>query len=89
MVLLLVCLIGTAVLHAQTISGTVEDPSGAVIAGARIEITSADLAQPVVFDSGGLGKFVSPDLKPGTYSVRVTRDLFEPLTRMVELKQAV
>jgi hypothetical protein len=89
MALLLVCLIGTAMLHAQTISGTVEDPSGAVIAGAHIEITGGDLAQPIVLDSDGLGKFVSPDLKPGTYSVRVTREGFEPLTRTVELRAAV
>jgi len=31
-------------LHAQTISGTVSDPSGALVPGVRIEITGGDLA---------------------------------------------
>jgi hypothetical protein len=30
--------------HADTITGTVQDPSGAVVSGARIEITGGDLA---------------------------------------------
>ena len=53
-------------LHADTLSGTVEDQSGAVIPGARIEITGGDLAQPLALSSDGVGKFSSPDLKPGT-----------------------
>src|SRR6516165_2824951 len=63
-------------LHAESISGTVQDPSGAVIPGARIEITGGDLAQAMVLSSDGQGKFSSPDLKPGTYSLRVTREGF-------------
>ncbi len=73
-------------LHSETLSGTVEDQSGAVIVGARIEISGADLAQPVVLLSDGQGKFSSSDLKPGTYSVRVTRDGFEPLVKNVDLR---
>jgi hypothetical protein len=49
-------LAGSARLHAATISGTVKDPSGAVIAQARIEVRGGDLAQPVVFFSDGLGR---------------------------------
>lgn len=85
----LLCLMGPTWLRAETISGTIQDPSGAVIAGARIEITGGDLAQPVVLTSDGVGKFASPDLKPGTYSVRVMRDGFEPLIRTVKLQGAV
>ena len=48
-----------------------------------------DLAQPVVLSSDGLGKFASPELKPGTYSVRVTRDGFEPLVKTVDLQGSV
>jgi hypothetical protein len=34
-------------------------------------------------------RFVAPDLKPGTYIVRVTRDGFEPRTETVNLKDSV
>jgi hypothetical protein len=85
----LACLMGPAGLQAQTISGTIQDTSGAVIVGAQIEITGPDLAQPVVLSSDGAGKFSSPDLKPGTYSMRVTRDSFEPLVKTVDLQGSV
>jgi hypothetical protein len=73
-------------LHADSISGTVADPSGALIPGVRIEITGGDLAKPLVLSSDSVGRFSSPDLAPGTYTLRVTRDGFEPLARTVELK---
>ena len=82
-------LIAPTGLRAQTISGTIQDQSGAVIAGARIEIIGGALSQPVVLSSDGLGKFATADLKPGTYSVRVTRDGFEPLLRSVDLQGSV
>ena len=87
--LVLVCLASPAWLFADTISGTVKDPSGAVIAGARIEITGGTLAQPAVLSSDGLGTFASPDLKPGPYSLRVTRDGFEPLVETIDLHGTV
>ena len=83
--LLLLCLTSPMLLHAETISGTVLDPSGAVIVGARIEISGGDLSQPIVFSSDARGKFVSPDLKPGSYSLHVTREGFEPLVKTVDL----
>ena len=76
-------------LYADTVSGTVEDPQGAVIPGARIEITGGDLAQPLVLSTDGRGKFSSSDLKPGTYSLRVTHGGFEPLVKTVELRGSV
>ena len=76
-VLLLFWLAGGFCLHAETISGTVADPSGALIPGVRVEITGGDLAQPLVFSSDTVGRFSSPDLKPGTYTLRVTRDGIE------------
>src|SRR5215471_9421317 len=87
--LLMLCLAAPACLHAETISGTVQDPSGAVIPGARIEITGGDLAQPIVLTSDGQGKFSSPDLKAGTYTVHVTRQGFEPLDKTVDVRGAV
>ncbi|HLX84174.1 MAG TPA: M1 family aminopeptidase [Terriglobales bacterium] len=86
--LLLFCLIPCLAL-AETISGTVLDPSGAVITGARIEITGGDLSQAVVLVSDGLGKFTSAELKAGTYSLRVMRDGFETQVKTVDLHGAV
>ena len=78
-----------ALLRSQTISGAVQDPSGAFIAGARIEITGASLEQTIVLTSDAAGKFISQELKPGIYSVRVVRDGFEPLVRTVDVKESV
>src|SRR5437879_12949008 len=75
--LLLLLLTGGTWLHAATVSGTVKDPSGAVIAEAKIEITGADLVEPVVVFSDGLGKFASPDLRTGRYVVRIIKDGFD------------
>ncbi|HKF22364.1 MAG TPA: M1 family aminopeptidase [Candidatus Angelobacter sp.] len=86
---LLLGLAAPACLHAETISGTVQDPSGAVIPGARIEITGGDLAQAIVLSSDGQGKFSSPDLKLGTYSLRVTREGFEPLVKTIDVRGKV
>jgi hypothetical protein len=85
--LVFLCLPGSA--QAETISGTVQDPSGAVIAGAQIEITGADLTLPITLSSDGVGKFISPDLKPGAYSVKLTRDGFEPQVKSVDLRSSL
>jgi Peptidase family M1 domain/Carboxypeptidase regulatory-like domain len=72
-------------LQADSLSGTVKDPSGAIIVGARIEISSPTLAQPLVFTSDNSGRFTAPDLKSGKYELRVTKDGFEVLTITVDL----
>jgi hypothetical protein len=87
--LFLIWLMAPAWLYGETISGTVQDPSGAFIAGARIEIVGGDLGQPVVLSSDEVGKFASPDLKPGMYTVRVARDGFELLVKTVDLHEPV
>lgn len=74
-------------LRAQTISGTVKDPTGAVIPGAHIEIAAADQSQTVTLTSDDLGRFTSPPLKPGAYTIKVSRDGFEPLPQSVTLKE--
>src|SRR5438477_6408926 len=86
--LLLFYLGASAWLHAETISGTVKDPSGAVVAEARIEISGGTQTQPIVLSSDALGRFVSSDLQPGKYTVRITHDGFEPLVETVELQKS-
>ncbi len=78
-------LVFSSALLADSLSGTVKDPSGAVIVGARIEISSPTLAQPLLFTSDNSGRFTAPELKPGNYSVRVTKDGFEVLIVTVDL----
>lgn len=85
----LLCVASPAFLYAGTISGTVKDPSGAVIVDARVEVSGGDLAQSIVLSTDGAGNFVSPDLKPGSYVVRVTRDGFDSLERPVEVHDSV
>jgi len=84
--LFVLCLMAPACLHAATISGTVKDPSGAVIPEARIEIAGGDLAQTMVVISDGVGKFASAELKPGKYALRVSKDGFESLDQTVDLR---
>src|SRR6202041_3587269 len=67
-------------------SGTVKDPSGAVVAGARVEITGGSLTQPIILTSDGSGKFAAPNLTPGKYVVRAARTACDVLVTAVDLK---
>ena len=55
-----------------TVSGTVTDPNGAVIAGAEVTLTSAEtkLSRTTTTNGEGLYRFEAVD--PGAYSVKVT-----------------
>ena len=72
-------------LHADSLAGTVHDPSGAVIPGAQVTITGGDLTEPLSLSTDGSGNFTTPDLKQGTYSLRVERTGFEPLVKSINL----
>jgi len=43
----------------------VKDPSGAVVVGARIELTGGNLAQALLLTSDESGKFVAANLSAG------------------------
>ena len=53
----------------STLVGTVTDPSGAVIAGAKVTITETGTGQVYNLVTSGSGDFIRPALKPSTYSV--------------------
>ena len=59
-----------------TITGTVTDPQGAVIAGAKVEVRSLDtnVTYPATTNEAGL--YVVPLLPPGNYSVSATHEGF-------------
>ena len=54
-----------------TISGTVTDPQGNAVAGARITIRSADFTSTRTLTTSDTGTFTAPLLNPGAYSVEV------------------
>jgi len=87
-ILTLLCLAVATRLLADTISGTVKDPSGAVVVGARIEITGGSLTQPIILTSDDSGKFAAPNLTPGKYLVRVGKTGFDELVATVDLQGA-
>jgi hypothetical protein len=72
-------------LRADTISGTVKDSSGALVADAKVEITGGALTQPLVLVTDGSGRFVANNLGAGKYSVRVVKEGFDEITSAVEL----
>ena len=71
-VALLACIFACAV-YAQrdlaTLVGTVSDPSGGVVANAKVTITEIGTGQVYAFLTSSTGEFVRPALKPSTYSV--------------------
>ena len=55
-----------------TLSGTVIDPNGGVVQGARVVLSDANPADERVEESGGNGQFTFSGLAPETYKVTVT-----------------
>src|ERR1700689_1268821 len=72
--------------HAQLtgkggISGTVTDPSGAAVPGAKITITDVATGVSTRTTSTAAGDFSVSPLDPGNYNVVVTASGFEQLTQ--------
>ena len=83
--LALLCLVLAQPLRADTISGTIKDTSGGLVAGARVEITGGALTQPMVLASDNAGQFTAPHLNAGQYSLRVVKAGFEDFVTVVAL----
>lgn len=78
--LLLVILLISAAAFAQTtasIIGTVTDPSGAAVVGAKITVKNATLGIERSAQTGSTGSYEVPALLPGTYSVMVDAKGFQ------------
>jgi hypothetical protein len=66
---------GAPRLYAQTtatMSGTVTDPSGAVIPGAQVSLVNEANQDTRIANTNEAGLFAFPSLVPGTYSVKAT-----------------
>jgi hypothetical protein len=60
-----------------SINGTVTDPSGAVVAGAKVTATQQTTALTLTTTTSGEGTYVFSDLAPSVYSVSVVIQGFE------------
>lgn len=68
-----------------TLRGVVTDPTGAVIPGAKVEVTGATVNQSANTDSTGSYAFMA--LPPGVYAINVTSTGFIPVKRVnIELQ---
>jgi len=72
-----------------SIQGTVMDPSGAVIAGAKVTITNQATAQAATVMTTSAGAYTSGALIPGGYQVRVEASGFKALTATVPVDVGV
>src|SRR5262249_1006881 len=77
------------ILSAQTetgsIIGVVTDPSGAVVPGAKITVTSVEKQNTRSVVAGGRGEYIVTNLAPGTYDVSVEGQGFAPYKRRVQV----
>ncbi|HMD99154.1 MAG TPA: carboxypeptidase-like regulatory domain-containing protein [Terriglobia bacterium] len=62
-----------------TLSGTVQDRSGAALPGAAVTATSQETGVPRETKTDGTGHFLLPLLPIGTYSIKVTAAGFQPV----------
>lgn len=72
--LLMVVASGSMGLYAQstaTLSGTVSDPSGAVVPGAQVTVHGLSTGIDRIVTSDAAGNYAVPSLQPGLYSVAV------------------
>jgi Carboxypeptidase regulatory-like domain/TonB-dependent Receptor Plug Domain len=67
------------------ISGTVTDPSGAVIVGANLNLKNPATGESLTATSGGTGGFQFTLLQPGTYTLAVTQTGFKQASESVEV----
>jgi hypothetical protein len=63
------------------LQGTVKDPSGAVIQGARVVVTSTALAGTKELDTDSSGYYRFSNLPPGSYTITVTAKGFKTSKR--------
>lgn len=61
--------------------GTVEDPTGAIVTGATVTLSSADTGASRTVEVVGQGRYSILNVLPGVYSLRFAAAGFRPLTR--------
>lgn len=62
------------------VSGTVTDPSGAIIPKAQVDLVSADTNAVLSQSTNTAGQYVFSGVRPGAYRIKVTAPGFRPTT---------
>ncbi|HEY3443927.1 MAG TPA: TonB-dependent receptor [Paludibaculum sp.] len=77
--LLLILITGIALAQSErgTIAGTITDPSGAAIPGAKVVITNKNTNTSSTLTSNEVGNYTAPNLSPGEYNIRVENQGFK------------
>jgi len=73
-------LFGQATVGTGNIVGTVTDPSGAVLSGAKVTVVNTNTGQTIDLVSNSAGAFNSGPLQPGTYKVSVAQKGFSTVS---------
>lgn len=82
-ILLALLMSGSSWLHAQlavttaTLSGTVTDPSGAVVPHATVRLTSAQNGIALAFVTDAAGRYIFSQVPPSTYTLLIQSEGFE------------
>ncbi len=80
--LLLLAMVPAVALAQASITGVVRDTSGAVLPGVTVEATSPVIIEKVrSATTDGTGRFIIPDLRPGTYRVTFSLPGFRTVVR--------
>lgn len=61
-----------------TISGSVKDPTGAVVVGAKVTVTNTATNVASALTTNETGDYLAPGLQVGTYNVRIEKEGFRP-----------
>ncbi len=64
-----------------TISGMITDPTGAMVAGAKVTVTETNTGTRIPTVSGATGEYTVPFLLPGDYDIEVQMQGFKAITR--------
>ena len=80
--LLLLAMVPAVALAQASITGVVRDTSGAVLPGVTVEASSPVIIEKVrSATTDGTGRFIIPDLRPGTYRVTFSLPGFRTVVR--------
>lgn len=81
LVLTLLCAVAAVAQTSASLSGSLRDPQGNAVAGARVIVIDPARNQQVETKSGADGTFAFPALQPGTYTVSVEAQGFKKFVK--------